>query len=369
MAFKTDGGGGQSPKYASIGPVNTGLKADPNWLKKFNPQAELSAIDRDRNGTISQDELLKSQMVPPRTSEQQKLAEVFWKAAFAQADKQTAGMVPGVTFGDGELDLKEFEDLVANHGVDGEFTFESQTYRLLYDNPYVQKLLNDVQVGDLVFVQGSGLVADATQGDWTHVALCTKQGPPPEFVEAVGMTGSASSRGVVRHSDFLQFISDTDLAIGDKPKFAIVRPTGDPDQIAAAVRYAEEQIGKPYDFAFSDKNDSFYCSELVYRAFNENPHMPKGAPKLLDLKSSPERDAYIAQAKGGMLALGLNEEHVGSAINDYNNGNPLKAIGKLVGAIAGAQLGNTKPNVSFEFVSPILLFEGNAKTTVATYAP
>ncbi len=44
-----------------------------------------------------------------------------------------------------------------------------------------------------------------------------------------------------------------------------------PAQFARAARYAEAQVGKPYNWHFWDKmnSDSFYCSQLVWRAWLE----------------------------------------------------------------------------------------------------
>lgn len=40
--------------------------------------------------------------------------------------------------------------------------------------------------------------------------------------------------------------------------------------IEYAVEFAKQQLGKEYDDAFLMNNESYYCSELIYRAFEKN---------------------------------------------------------------------------------------------------
>ena len=48
-----------------------------------------------------------------------------------------------------------------------------------------------------------------------------------------------------------------------KPRFC------DPDVMKEAVDFVETLVGRPYNFTFRSRKESFYCSELVYRAYSQ----------------------------------------------------------------------------------------------------
>lgn len=311
-----------------------------------------------RESGVSLDAFLASAIsVGHKTSDEQRLEEVFWRAVFQRYDAN----------GSGVLSDRELRKLAADHpdlaylvnakasNVDSQFA----------EDPYLMRLMQDVQVGDLVFVKGTGVVATATRSEWTHVAMCVEQGPPPKFVEAVGMTGGAGSRGGVRESDFFQFVSDSDLlTTGKAGKFSIVRPSTDPREIAAAVRFAREQVGKPYDFAFRDNNGKYYCSELVYDAYNHNPYMPT-CPEtpLLGLEKSRSRDRFFDAAKGLARALFGSEETAGRLIERVMLRDSQPASRRARG---GAENPRRERH---GFVSPTDVLNGSRSRIVGTYEP
>ena len=374
--------------------------------RQLNFQAEIAAMDRDRSGGVTMEEFLSAQVQGPlardldgnggiswdefarshgldpakMTTDAQKQEEIYWRAIYSQA---MAGRRGEMKAEDLERALSDRFSLTkddAPSGITGQsvtfgqFAYESRATELATRFGYVNQLMAAVQPGDLVFTKGTGLVADATNGPWTHVALCVEKGPPPKFVEAVGMTGSPGSRGLTRESTFTQFISDTDLAAGGKPDFAIVRPTDDPKRIAEAIRFAREQVGKPYDFAFSTLNDTYYCSELVYAAYNQNPEaLSRGGKPTLGLLEDPLRNATITRIKNLLKDHGIDEARAGHLIAKWNGGQKLSALwdaGNLVKDIGKKYtfshqlrllLGETEKQgqVTHGFVSPTLLLEGN----------
>lgn len=340
------------------------------------------ARDLDRNGRMTWDEFARSHGLDPakRTTDAQKQEEIYWRAIYNQA---MAG-------NPGEMGAEELDRAIANrfsHTQDyapsaitggnvtfGQFAYESRAADLATRFGYVNQLMAAVQPGDLVFVKGTGLVADATNGPWTHVALCVEKGPPPKFVEAVGMTGSPGSRGLTRESTFTQFISDTDLALGGKPDFVIVRPTNDPERIAEAIQFAREQVGKPYDFAFSTLNDTYYCSELVYAAYNQNPQaVSRGGKPTLGLFEDPVRNATITRIKDFLKDHGIDEARAGHLIAKWNSGQKFSTLWDAVQLVKDIGkkytfsqqlrhlLGEAEKQgqVTHGFVSPTLLLEGN----------
>ncbi len=374
--------------------------------RQLNFQAEVAAMDRDRSGGLTEAEFVSAQVRGPlardldgnggitwdefarshgldpakMTTDAQKQEEIYWRAIYKQAMAGNPGEM-----GANELDraisdrFSHTQDyapsgITGKNVTFGQFAYESRAAELSTRFGYVNQLMAAVQPGDLVFAKGTGLVADATNGAWTHVALCVEKGPPPKFVEAVGMTGSPGSRGLTRESTFTQFISDTDLAVGGKPTFAIVRPTDDPQRIAEAIQFAREQVGKPYDFAFSTLNDTYYCSELVYAAYNQNPQaVSRGGKPTLELYEDPARNATITRIKDLLKEHGIDELRAGQVIAKWNSGQKLSATwdaAKLVKDMGKKYTFSTQlrillgeaekqGQVTHGFVSPTLLLEGN----------
>ncbi len=342
MAFNVDGSA----------PVSRSTPA-----RGTHPISEARPAQREESGVTLDAFMASALSARHKSNEEQRLEEVFWRAVFQRYDANGSGM----------LSDRELRKLAEDHpdlaylvnakasNVDGQFA----------QDPYLMRLMQDVQVGDLVFVKGTGVVAAATRSEWTHVAMCVEKGPPPKFVEAVGMTGGAGSRGGVRESDFFQFVSDSDLlTTGKAGKFSIVRPSTDPREIAAAVRFAREQVGKPYDFAFRNNNGKYYCSELVYDAYNHNPYMPT-CPEtpLLGLEKSRSRDVLVDAAKGLARALFGSEESAGRLIERFmlrdSQPGPRRATG-------GSE---STRNQRHGFVSPTDVLNGSRTRIVGTYEP
>jgi hypothetical protein len=87
-------------------------------------------------------------------------------------------------------------------------------------------------------------------GYWTHAGLVVAD---KVLVEAVGIG--------IRKTTLEKFFHKVD-------DFAVFRPgMGDPAVIRKACDYAETTIGLTYNFSFRLKKRSFYCSELIYRAY------------------------------------------------------------------------------------------------------
>lgn len=86
---------------------------------------------------------------------------------------------------------------------------------------------------------------------WKHVAIVALDG-----VSVI----EATSKGVIRTS-LEYFLYSKDYAVVLMPTFAPVV------EMYAAARWAESQIGKPYDYEFKKGWESFYCSELATDAY------------------------------------------------------------------------------------------------------
>ncbi|MDB5098441.1 MAG: hypothetical protein JWM80_2862 [Cyanobacteria bacterium RYN_339] len=131
------------------------------------------------------------------------------------------------------------------------------------------RFVRTVQPGDLVFVAPNNpknFVARMTGGPFSHVMICTAAGAPGEFIEAVGVTGERGDQVL----DRVRRTTAAGLA-NDQATLRILRPTGaSAEARAKAIAFATAQLGKPYNYAFSDVlggDRAFYCSSLAYRAY------------------------------------------------------------------------------------------------------
>ena len=176
----------------------------------------------------------------------------------------------------------------------------------LAKSPEWSKLAKDLQPGDIVFESFNSLdnpIAQLTDGPFVHARLCVSVNPP-EFIEAVGITGMDGdpTNNMVRRSP---------MPYGDSMSIRLMRPTdgmSEPQKsraIARAITFAEEQLGKPYDYSFTNLNqgkgltDAFYCSELTYLAYAS----AEGANLNMPVDKSAERDQMIVAINDIVEAL------------------------------------------------------------------
>lgn len=103
-------------------------------------------------------------------------------------------------------------------------------------------------------------VTDGYQGrDFSHVALIVKIGNELRAIEAIGSKVSSIS------------IDSLFQRCPNPKKYLVMRLI--PEYkflIPQAAKYAKSVIGKPYDDRFIMNNDSLYCSELIYHAFESH---------------------------------------------------------------------------------------------------
>ncbi len=154
-----------------------------------------------------------------------------------------------------------------------------------------------LQTGDLLFSVGkdsSELVA----------AIQTSTGQDKEIpFSHVGMVSIENGRsyvleathpgGVVK-TPLKAFFNETAVLNG-KHLIAVGRVTSDFEYtIANAIKNAEKHLGKGYDYAYSETNDQFYCSELVRFAFLDSHGKPIFEPQAMSFKNpqTGDIDAY-----------------------------------------------------------------------------
>lgn len=125
-----------------------------------------------------------------------------------------------------------------------------------------------LQEGDLVFQDlDCGPLCDAieavTEGyqgrDFSHVAMIVKLKGELRAVEAIG--GKVQSNS----------IDSLFMRCKDPKKYLVMRLIPEYKYlIPEASKFAIKSIGTPYDDRFIMDNDSLYCSELIYHAFESH---------------------------------------------------------------------------------------------------
>lgn len=109
--------------------------------------------------------------------------------------------------------------------------------------------------GDVILLTKKGEFSNLLiPGYWGHAAMyCGIQGSAAYVVEAIG-------KGVVK-TDLIDTVLSRDALMICRPKYAT------PAQSNKASEWAKDQIGKDYDLFFNPNNDAFYCSELIWLAY------------------------------------------------------------------------------------------------------
>jgi hypothetical protein len=109
--------------------------------------------------------------------------------------------------------------------------------------------------GDVILVgQHKRVIKYLIPGPVTHVALCTSH---CRFVHAT-VDG-------VEKITLKEIINEYDTLI-------VLRPRTDKDGkkvIQNSIKYAKKQIGKPFNFFFTDDTDIFFCTQLVHNAYHQ----------------------------------------------------------------------------------------------------
>lgn len=145
--------------------------------------------------------------------------------------------------------------------------------------------------GDLVFQRSQGalseLIAGVTTSPYTHCGIVVREGDALEVLEAIGP---------VKLTPWLEWCR---RGRGGAVTVARLQRPIQGRMIAAARRY----LGRPYDDRFVLGGEAIYCSELLYRAAQDGPHVEIAAPqRLRDLNWKPW-EAHIRRLRNGALPL------------------------------------------------------------------
>ncbi|MEB3845275.1 MAG: hypothetical protein LRS48_06340 [Desulfurococcales archaeon] len=133
--------------------------------------------------------------------------------------------------------------------------FSSSKGSNTYQHPYPTGL----KPGDIVIGHTPGLVDDIIPGYWTHTGLVAYYDPViGDWIVVEAMPGSG-----VHLVTLSEFLSRYDTV-------AVLRVDTSDSVRSAAVSFALDQLGKPYDYFWLSKEvygSSYYCSELVWASY------------------------------------------------------------------------------------------------------
>lgn len=152
-----------------------------------------------------------------------------------------------------------------------------------------------LQDGDIVFIKSqssqSALLRLTTGSEWTHVGMAFKKKEGWSIIEAVQPVKWTSLLSFIKRSQNLAF--DVRRANFDF----------DAKKVKA---YAVEQLNKDYDLIFAWENERWYCSELVYKAYQKASGETLGTlQKVGDLKNIDDM-RVMNEAKKRFQGYGLN---------------------------------------------------------------
>jgi hypothetical protein len=151
------------------------------------------------------------------------------------------------------------------------------------------------QEGDILFQSlPHGDLVDAiegvTQSPWSHCGVLIQRDGRWLVVEALGE---------VRETPLTEWIVRS-----REGRFAAYRVKGlsadDRERVKAALG---RLMGRPYDFNYAPDDETIYCSELAYKAYDSALRRPLGQwEKLRNLNWKPF-EAFIRSMEGGALPL------------------------------------------------------------------
>ncbi|WET40483.1 YiiX family permuted papain-like enzyme [Citrobacter enshiensis] len=153
------------------------------------------------------------------------------------------------------------------------------------------------QTGDILFQisrsSQSKAIQLATHSVYSHTGMLVMRNKTPYVFEAVGP---------VKYTPLKQWIAQ-----GEEGKYIVRRvsgglTTGQQQKLAQATKH---YLGKPYDFAFSWTDDRQYCSEVVWKVYDNTLGMKMGQlQKLKDFDlSNPAVQAKLKERYGKNIPL------------------------------------------------------------------
>lgn len=133
--------------------------------------------------------------------------------------------------------------------------FFGATYSIEYE-PFIKSF--NLMNGDAILSRTDYNATNMLiEGYWKHVGMIDLALNPskPHVIEA-------TAKGVIRRS-LEDFLEDKSQVMPKRPIFCGADARND------AVKFATSLIGSPYDWAVISDNEGYYCSEVIWKAYDE----------------------------------------------------------------------------------------------------
>lgn len=164
---------------------------------------------------------------------------------------------------------------------------------------------SELKEGDLLFVVGKSQSeqtkaikgSTSKKGDipYSHVGIV-------RFVEKDVYVIEATPSGGVIQTLLYEFMQKAEKVEG-KPLIAVGRLKPEYQYLVPrAVERAANQLGRPYDYAFDEENDDYYCSELMRFSYLDSLENPIFPPIAMTFKNreTGETEAYWKRHFAGL---------------------------------------------------------------------
>ena len=149
-----------------------------------------------------------------------------------------------------------------------------------------------VRHGDIIFQNSDSplapLIAGVTRSSYTHCGIVVVRRGSPWVLEAAGP---------VKYTPLQEWIGR-----GRGQAYSLYRLKNS-TRVVPLVEAAQKYLGKPYDFRFALGGDEIYCSELVYRAALDGPHLRLARPQPLAELNWRPWESRIRELRQGDLPL------------------------------------------------------------------
>lgn len=151
--------------------------------------------------------------------------------------------------------------------------------------------LPPLKTGDIVFQTDSSgqalAIMVASSSPFSHIGIV--------YIDHAGQAVVWEAVGPVKKTPLAEWISH---GRGGRLQVMRLKPAPSAQDWQGVFAWIKKQQGKPYDIYFTDADDSFYCSELVYDALKAVLDISLGQPQpvsSLHLDNAPVRKLIAAR--------------------------------------------------------------------------
>lgn len=155
-----------------------------------------------------------------------------------------------------------------------------------------------LQDGDLIFIKSQSeqakLLKLTTNSEWTHVGMAYKRKTGWDVIEAVQPVKWSTLYSFIRRSNEIAFE---------------VRRADFPFNSKKVLAFAEAKLGIDYDLIFAWDQERWYCTELVWKAYNKASGEELGSLQRIGELLNIDHAMIRSEAKKRFDGYGLEYNH------------------------------------------------------------